>query len=161
MSRRPTTVLGVLAAAAMLMGAAAAPSDRLPDPAQEARARHLFQQLRCVVCQNQSIDDSDADLASDLRRIVRQQVAAGRSDQDVRAFLVQRYGEFILLQPPLNPGNLALWLSPLLLAGAGGTYLWLRSRTAPKAEEAELSPQEERALAQLAQGGPNTANKNA
>ena len=147
------SLLGALAAAALLMGSAPDPSDRLANPAQEARARSLFTQLRCVVCQNESIDDSEADLASDLRRIVREQVAAGRSDQQVRAFMVQRYGEFILLKPPLNLGNAALWLGPLALLLAGGAYLWRRTK-APAPGEAALTPEEELALSALDAGYP-------
>ena len=150
-------VLAGTAAAVLLMGAADAPSDRLKDPAREARARVLFQQLRCVVCQNESIDDSEADLAQDLRRIVRTQIGEGRSDDQVRAFLVQRYGQFILLQPPLSPGNAALWLTPLALVLAGGAYVWARSR-APQPEEAALTAEEERALGRL-QGAEPGANR--
>lgn len=148
MRRGLAGVLGVMAAAVMLMGAADDPSDRLKDPGQEARARSLFQQLRCVVCQNESIDDSEADLAQDLRRIVRTQIGEGRSDDQVRAFLVQRYGQFILLKPPLNPGNAALWLTPLALVLAGGAYVWTRTR-APRPEEPALTPEEKRALGRL------------
>ena len=79
--------------------------ERLPDPAQEARAHAVFRQIRCVVCQNESIDDSEAPLAGDLRHIVRSQVAAGRSDADIRRFLVDRYGQFVLLKPSFDPAN--------------------------------------------------------
>jgi cytochrome c-type biogenesis protein CcmH len=133
---------GVVSAAA---GSADDPAERLSDPGQEARARHLFQQLRCVVCQNESIDDSQAEIAGDLRRIVRGQIAAGRTDQQVRDFLVQRYGEFILLTPTLSPGNLALWLAPLVLVLAGGGYLWIKSRQ-PAVEQPGLTEEEEKAL---------------
>jgi cytochrome c-type biogenesis protein CcmH len=135
-----------LAAAILGMGASADdPLARLPDPAQEARARHLFQQLRCVVCQNESIDDSQADIASDLRRIVRAQIAEGRTDAEVRDFLVQRYGEFILLKPTLTPGNAVLWLTPFALIVLGGGYIWIRSRR-PAVETADLTEEEQRAL---------------
>ena len=134
---------GVLCAAAP--GSADDPAERLANPVQEARARHLFQQLRCVVCQNESIDDSQAEIAGDLRRIVRGQIAAGRTDQQIRDFLVQRYGEFILLTPTLSPGNLVLWLAPLLLVLAGGAYLWIKSRQ-PAVEQASLTEEEEKAL---------------
>ena len=91
----------------------------LNDPALEARARKLSQELRCVVCQNQSIDDSNAPLAHDLRVIVRERLAAGDSDPQVLAFVQARYGEFVLLRPPLKLQTLLLWLAPLLLlAGA-------------------------------------------
>lgn len=144
--RARTAVLAALASVVLgLAGAADDPADRLPNPAQEARARHLFQQLRCVVCQNESIDDSQAEIAGDVRKIVRSQIAAGRTDAEVRAYLVQRYGEFILLTPPLNPGNLALWLTPFAVVLLGGGYLWIKSRQ-PAVEAEGLSEEEQRAL---------------
>ena len=152
MRSRLARAAALVGAAVMLMGAADSPSDRLKDPAEEARARALFGQLRCVVCQNESIDDSEADLAQDLRRIVRGQIAAGKTDDQVRAFLVQRYGEFILLKPPLNPGNAALWLAPLALATLGGGYIWFKVRQKP-AGEAGLTAEEEEALGRLQAGG--------
>ena len=148
MRRGLAGALAVAAAAVMLIGAADDPSDRLKSPAEESRARALFQQLRCVVCQNESIDDSEADLAQDLRRIVRTHIVQGRSDDQVRAFLVQRYGQFILLKPPLSPGNATLWLTPLVLVLAGGAYVWRRSR-AVRREEPALTPAEEKALGRL------------
>lgn len=134
MTRR--RALAAAIAAALCIGASADPSERLRDPGQEARARHLFQQLRCVVCQNESIDDSDADLAHDLRQIVRQQVAAGRSDDQIRAFLVDRYGEFILLTPRLSLGNAVLWLTPVLILVAGGALFALSARRTTSFETA-------------------------
>ena len=147
---RPRLVgAAVLAAASvLLMGAIDNPADRLSNPVEESRARALFQQFRCVVCQNESIDESDADIAADLRRIVRRQIVEGRTDDQVRAFMVQRYGEFILLKPPLNPGNAVLWLAPLAVAAAGGLYIWRRSR-APAPPEAVLTSEEEQALDRL------------
>src|SRR3569833_2889275 len=152
--KRLRLAAAVAAAALFCMGGASDPGERIKDPAQEARAEHLFTQLRCVVCQNESIDDSEADLASDLRRIVREQIASGKSDEQVRAFMVQRYGEIILLQPPLNPGNAALWLGPLVLLLGGGIYLWRRTRAPPTSVPA-LSPEEERALSALDEGYPS------
>lgn len=144
-----------LAAAVLCMGAASDdPAERLQNPVQEARARHMFQQLRCVVCQNESIDDSQADIASDLRRIVRTQIAAGKTDVEVRDFLVQRYGEFILLKPTVTPGNAALWLTPFLLIAAGGVYIWIRSRQ-PAVESPSLTEDEQRALAALDSDDPD------
>jgi cytochrome c-type biogenesis protein CcmH len=141
---------GLLLAAANAAFAAASddPAERLANPAQEARARHLFQQLRCVVCQNESIDDSQAEIAADLRRIVRGQIAAGRTDAQVRDFLVQRYGEFILLRPTLSSGNLALWLAPFALILIGGGYLWIKSR-APAVQDIGLTEEEHIALAAM------------
>jgi cytochrome c-type biogenesis protein CcmH len=141
--------LAAALAAVACMAASADPSERLKDPSQEARARHLFEQLRCVVCQNESIDDSDADLARDLRMIVRQQVAAGRSDDQIKAFLVDRYGEFILLRPELSVGNALLWLTPVLILVAGGALFVLRARR-PIRLEAALTAEEEKRLRALA-----------
>ena len=144
--------LALAGAALLCIAASADPSERLKDPGQEAHARQLFRQYRCVVCQNESIDDSDADLAHDLRQIVRQQVAQGRSDAQIRAFLVERYGEFILLKPSFSVGNAALWLAPALIVLAGGALFVLRLRR-PVALEPELSAAEETQLETLAGNG--------
>lgn len=104
------------------------PDEIMSDPAKELRARNLSRELRCMVCQNESIDDSQAPLARDLRLLVRERIAAGDSDAQVLDFLVARYGEFVLLKPRLEPRTLLLWLlSPLVLAG-GGLVLWAQSR---------------------------------
>jgi cytochrome c-type biogenesis protein CcmH len=95
------------------------------DPALEARARHLQRELRCLVCQGESIDESGADLAADLRRLVRKQIAEGRSDQQIKDYLVARYGDFILMQPPLQPNTWLLWLGPFaVLATAAGVAVF-------------------------------------
>ena len=133
-------------AVALLAGAAAAPGDRLADPAQEARARTLFRDVRCLVCQGESIDESDADLAHDLRQLVRGQIAAGRTDAQIRGFLVSRYGQFVLLTPRASLGNVILWAGPLLVIAAGAAALVARGRL-PR-EPAPLSSQEEDALAE-------------
>jgi cytochrome c-type biogenesis protein CcmH len=140
----------VALAAVALMGSASEPTERLPDPAQEARARVLFKEVRCLVCQNESIDDSEAQLAGDLRRIVREQVKAGRSDGEIRAFLVQRYGEFVLLKPRFSAGNAALWLAPVGVLLVGGVLMvgLLRRR---QTVETELSQDEEDRVAKLLQ----------
>ncbi len=139
--------LAAIAAAALCLAAAPDPSERLPDPQQEAMARELFAEIRCLVCQNESIDDSEAPLAADLRRIVRERVAAGQSEAEIKAFLTDRYGEFVLLRPTFSLGNLALWLAPLvaLLAGLGLLVARLRNRGG----EAELSPAEAQRLERL------------
>lgn len=144
--RRLLIALGAL----LCIAAAGDPTERLSDPAQEARARALFQEIRCVVCQNESIDDSEAELAADLRRVVREQVAAGRSDAQVRTYLVDRYGEFVLLKPSFGPGNAALWLTPaLLLLIAAGGILWRARRASAEIVPDSLSPEEEARLATL------------
>lgn len=116
-------LLSVTAAQAVL-----APSEMLDDPALEARARALSAELRCMVCQNQSIDDSDAELARDLRVLVRERIAAGDSDEAVMDYVVSRYGEFVLLRPTFTARNALLWATPVLLLGIGGAFLMLSAR---------------------------------
>ncbi|MDB5374641.1 MAG: cytochrome biosis protein [Belnapia sp.] len=128
------------------------PADQLPDAAQEERARAIGRELRCMVCQNQSIEDSDADLARDLRRIVREQVAAGKTDAAVTDFVHTRYGDFVLLRPPFKLETALLWGTPVL-ALAGGMLLIRGMRRRRVAEApAELSPDESARLARLAGG---------
>jgi cytochrome c-type biogenesis protein CcmH len=134
----------VLALILLLMGAGGAVAQVAPppstvgetfsDPALETRARHLQRQLRCLVCQGESIDESNATLAADLRRLVREQIAAGKSDQQIQDFLLARYGDFILLKPPVRPYTWLLWLAPfLVLAGAGGVA-WMTIKKAAARE---------------------------
>jgi cytochrome c-type biogenesis protein CcmH len=104
------------------------PDEIMSDPAKELRARDLSRELRCMVCQNQSIDDSEAPLARDLRLLVRERIAAGDSDAQVMDFLVARYGEFVLLKPRLNSHTWLLWLLPPLALAGGGLALWMHSR---------------------------------
>jgi cytochrome c-type biogenesis protein CcmH len=137
----------VVMAALLCMAAASDPSERLPDPAQEAAAREIFQEVRCLVCQNESINDSDAELARDLRRVVREQVAAGRDETQVKAFLTDRYGEYVLLKPAFSLGNAALWLGPFVAVLAGLAFLALRVRRRVLSEG--LSVDEEARLARL------------
>lgn len=137
----------VVMAALLCMAAASDPSERLPDPAQEAAAREIFQEVRCLVCQNESINDSDAELARDLRRVVREQVAAGRDQTQVKAFLTDRYGEYVLLKPAFSLGNAALWLGPFVAVLAGLAFLALRVRRRDLSEG--LSVDEEARLARL------------
>ncbi|WP_421934980.1 cytochrome c-type biogenesis protein [Phenylobacterium sp.] len=140
-------LLAILAAV-FCLAAASDPSERLADPAQEARARAIFAEVRCLVCQNESIDDSQAELASDLRRLVRDQIKAGKSDSQVKTYLTDRYGEFVLLKPSFSWGNAALWGAPFLVVGLG---VWLLSRNlrTPR-PSAELSEEEAARLADLA-----------
>lgn len=108
------------------------PDEMLHDPALEARAREISQELRCLVCQNKSIDNSDAPLAHDLRVLLRQRLVAGDTDDAARQYIVTRYGDYVLLKPPFKQSTLALWLGPLLLFGAamGGAALFYRRRMA-------------------------------
>ena len=144
--------LALIALLVMLVSPASAvtPDEMLKDPALEARARHLSQELRCMVCQNQSIDDSEAPLAHDLRVLVRDRLTAGDSDRQVFDYLVARYGEFVLLKPPFALRTLLLWgLPPLaLIAGMVGLVAALRRRRTAT-EPAPLSAAEQRRLATL------------
>jgi cytochrome c-type biogenesis protein CcmH len=144
----------ILVALALTPAYAVQPDEVLKDPALEARARHLSQELRCLVCQNQSIDDSNAELARDLRVLVRERLAAGDSDRAVLAFVEARYGEFVLLRPPFKAHTLLLWLTPLLLLAGTAAYLFHRSRTRPPvtgatAATAPLTPAEQQRLNDL------------
>ena len=124
------------------------PAEALPDPAQEARAVQIGRQLRCLVCQNESIEDSGADLARDLRKIVRTRVAEGQSEAQITAWLVARYGDFVRLNPPMNAGTALLWASPLLALLAGGVAVFgLRRQAAETAKP--LSDGEQKRLAGL------------
>jgi cytochrome c-type biogenesis protein CcmH len=128
------------------------PSEMLADPALEARARSIGQVLRCVVCQNQSIDDSAAEVARDMRRAVRERLSAGDSDDQVFAYMVQRYGDYVLLKPPFKPGTWVLWLgAPIVLVVAGGALLLAarRRRRAPVLAPPPLSDEERRRLDKL------------
>lgn len=125
------------------------PDEMLKDPALEARARTISEGLRCLVCQNESIDDSDADLAHEIRVIVRQRLTAGDSDAQVVQYLVDRYGEFILLKPVLAPHTLVLWLAAPVLLIIGGTVIFIASRRRRAITPAALTPEEEKTLQQL------------
>ena len=148
--RRDGLRLGLATLAAMLcLGAAADPADRLADPAKEARARAIFREVRCLVCQNESIDDSQAELAGDLRKLVREEIAAGRTDVEVRGHLVSRYGEFVLLKPAFSWGNAALWGAPVLVV-VGGVAL-MAGQLRRRRPEPELTAAEETRLSHLAE----------
>lgn len=130
------------------------PDEMLPDPALEARARALSAELRCLVCQNQSIEDSNAPLARDLRRIVRERVAAGDSDSAILDYLVARYGEWVLLKPRFSWQNLLLWLGPLLFLVIGGIVvaLVLRRQRSAAPVAPPLSAEEQARLELLLKG---------
>jgi cytochrome c-type biogenesis protein CcmH len=125
------------------------PEERLDDPALEARARQISRDLRCVVCQNQSIDESDAPLAADLRILVRERLLAGDSDEEARAYLVARYGDYVLLKPAFDIGNAVLWLGPLLAVLMGGTGVaiyWKGRSERAAADPVPLAADERRRL---------------
>jgi len=135
------------------------PGERLSDPALETRARALSQELRCLVCQNQSIDDSDAELARDLRLLVRERVAAGDSNEEVVDYVVSRYGDFVLLKPPFKASTYLLWLGPavILAIGLAAVAVFYRRRAkdaAPSGASAALSDGERQRLARLLDDEP-------
>src|SRR5258707_3875202 len=135
------------------------PDEIMADPIKESRARDLSRELRCMVCQNQSIDDSEAPLARDLRLLVRERIAAGDSDAQVMDFLVARYGEFVLLKPLLKSHTLLLWLLPPFALVGGGLALWMHNRRRTKAAAAndppfKLSAEEEARLGRLIAAEP-------
>ena len=150
-------ILFALAVIAAPAAHAVLPDEVMADSGNEARARNLSRELRCMVCQNQSIDDSEAPLARDLRLLVRERIAAGDSDNQVIDFLVARYGEFVLLKPRFERQTLLLWLIPPIALIGGGLALWLYARRRPEqeiAEPAALTREEEARLAALMSGDP-------
>jgi cytochrome c-type biogenesis protein CcmH len=147
MRARIALVLAFLAAATLAH--AVQPDEMLRDPVLEARARALSAELRCMVCQNQSIDDSDAPLARDIRLLIRDRIAKGESNEAVRGFLVSRYGDFILLKPPLKTETLLLWAGVPFTLAAGALALWLAARRR-RTVEPGLSEAEEAQLAAIA-----------
>jgi len=144
-------MLVLLALFAAQPAVAVQPDEILKDAALEARARSLSRELRCMVCQNQSIDDSDAPLARDLRLLVRERLTSGDSDSQVIDFLVARYGEFVLLKPRFEWHNAVLWLTPAaaLIAGAVAMLVAIRRRRAAAPAATPLTPDEERRLAEV------------
>ena len=147
-------VLILLVTLALLAPAARAlavqPDEMLPDPALETRARGLSKELRCMVCQNQSIDDSDAPLARDLRLLVREHLRAGETDQQVLDFLIARYGEFVLLRPRFSPHTVLLWLTPLGVLVIGALGIAMSARRQRNSED-NLTADEEGRLAEILQ----------
>lgn len=150
MTRR--ALFAVLLSLATMPARAVDPSEVLPNPKLEARAREISKELRCLVCQNQSIDDSDAQLARDLRLLVRERLTAGDSDGQVVDYVVSRYGDFVLLKPPFKLSTLALWLGPAAIAVFGVLAVLLYYRRRPRGTEARpapLSDGEKKRLAEL------------
>ena len=155
MKRIVAALVVVIGVAGLSPAYAVQPDEIMSDPAKETRARDLSRELRCMVCQNQSIDDSEAPLARDLRLLVRERIAAGDSDAQVIDFLVARYGEFVLLKPRLKPHTLLLWLLPPLALAGGGVALWMHSRRRSRSAATEdqssvkLTSEEEARLQRL------------
>ena len=141
----------VFIALALAPALAVQPDEVMKDPALEARARALSEELRCLVCQNESIDDSEAPLARDIRLLIRERIKQGESNDAVRAYLVSRYGDFILLKPPFKRETWLLWLSPVLILGLGLGAALIARRRAPRVTP-RLSDEEEARLAALING---------
>lgn len=139
-------LLALMLAMLALPALAVRPDEILPDSALEARARALGKDLRCLVCQNQSIDDSEAPLAKDLRTLVREQITAGKSDEQVLDYVVERYGQFVLLKPRFESETLLLWGTPFAVLAIAAAFMLLRRRRAEVAPETPLSDDEKRAL---------------
>jgi cytochrome c-type biogenesis protein CcmH len=152
MIRRLALAAAVAAGLAGPSAYAVEPAERLADPALETRARALSQELRCLVCQNQSIDESNADLAHDLRVLLRQRLAAGDTDRQVLDYVVARYGVFVLLDPPFAPATYLLWLTPPALVLGAGALLVLRARRRRPDPELPALSEEERDRAALLLG---------
>ena len=152
MRLRVAALAACLALAPLAGSRAVEPSEILDDPALEARARDISKGLRCLVCQNQSIDDSNADLARDLRVLVRERLTAGETNRQVIAFVTARYGDYVLLEPPLKPTTYLLWFGPaaILLAGGAAVIMFLRRRTRlAMSGSAPLSDDERRRIERL------------
>ncbi|MDP3369420.1 MAG: cytochrome c-type biogenesis protein CcmH [Brevundimonas sp.] len=145
---RRALLIAVAAVGLVAAEPAPAPDRPLADPAREARAQALFDDIRCVVCQHEAIADSPAGLAADMRRLVREEIVAGRTDAQIKADLVRRYGDFVLFSPPVRVGTWLLWFGPFaaLLAVGGGLWLVARRR---RVETPPLSPAEEADLARI------------
>ena len=159
--KRGNYFLSVWLALGLIFGPLAAfavePSELLSDPKLEARARHIASELRCLVCQNQSIDDSDAPLAKDLRGLVRERLKQGASDAEVTAFIVARYGDFVLLRPPFKLETVLLWTTPLIGLLAGGVAIYAAFRRSggrrPVAAPPLTDAEREKLRARLGGGG--------
>jgi len=152
--RRTAAVLGALmlatASPVLAQEPPSAPDVPLVDVGQEARAQRLFDQLRCVVCQHEAIGDSPAGIAGDMRRVVRDEIAAGRTDDQILDAMVRRYGDYVLFRPPVRAGTWLLWFGPgVVLVGAGGLLAWSLRRRRQSHVEAGLSPEEERRITEV------------
>jgi cytochrome c-type biogenesis protein CcmH len=140
-----------LAALWLSLAPALAQEAQLADPSLEQRARDLSREIRCVVCQSQSVSDSDADIARELRVLIREQIAVGKSDDDIRDYLVARYGDFVLFDPPFKASTYILWIGPfaVLVFAAVGVALFFRRRMQEPAHVSALNPDEQSRVARL------------
>lgn len=144
-----TLAVGLVLNASPALASSATEAALAADPVAEKRLLGLSEELRCLVCQNESLAGSQADLAQDLREEVYRLLQSGKSRQEVIDFLVERYGDFVLYDPPLKPATYPLWFGPLLLAGVGGLFLFLTLRKKREAREQELSAEEQQRLRAL------------
>jgi cytochrome c-type biogenesis protein CcmH len=146
-----------LAALWLSLAPALAQEAQLADPSLEQRARDLSREIRCVVCQSQSVSDSDADIARELRILIREQIAAGKSDDDIRDYLVARYGDFVLFDPPFKASTYILWIGPfaVLVFAAVGVALFFRRRTQEPERVSALNPDEQSRVARLLRDKPD------
>jgi len=151
--RSAVAAVALILCLSIVAAIAVEPNERLADPALEARARALSATLRCLVCQNESIDESHADLAHDIRVLLRERLVAGDTDGQARQAIVDRYGDFVLLDPPVKPATYVLWFGPagLLLIGLIGTVIWLRRRPATAEPVRPLDAVERRSLDRMLQ----------
>jgi cytochrome c-type biogenesis protein CcmH len=149
--------LAILAALWLSLLPALAQEAQLADPKLEQRARDLSREIRCVVCQSQSVADSDADIAQELRALIREQIAAGKSDQEIRDYLVARYGDFVLFDPPFKGSTYVLWIGPfvILVLAAIGVAMFFRRRPSEPARARELSADEHKRVERLLHDGPD------
>jgi cytochrome c-type biogenesis protein CcmH len=149
-ARLVLAIIGLAVASIAQPALAVLPSEMLKDPALEARAEALSKNIRCQVCQNEDIDDSAAPLAADMRRLIREKMLAGQTDQQILEFLVQRYGDNVLMRPPIKPSTWLLWFGPaaLLIVTAAGIAIAYRRRAAAPAAP-QLAPDEERRLREI------------
>jgi cytochrome c-type biogenesis protein CcmH len=149
-------VMAWLAIAPLWIAPGLAQEAQLADPALEQRARDLGREIRCVVCQSQSVADSDADIAQELRVLIREQIAAGKSDQEIRDYLVARYGDFVLFDPPFKASTYVLWIGPfaILLFAAVGVAIFFRRRAEEPVRARELSADEHSRVERLLHDGP-------
>ena len=151
--RQPALILALLAVCVMTMGTALAPTEGLKDPAQDERARGLYREVRCIVCQNESVADSQADMAKDVRRLIRQDISQGQSDAQIRQNLRARFGDYVLFRPQWRLSTTLLWFGPFLIVLLGGLALWHLTKTrkisAPYEDDTALSPEEEKKIKRL------------